>query len=126
MSEGIYNETYFSNDPTRKLEPGILYIVVLINRNTNLRTCVKIGITKGTSFRNAIKRSQGFTGYEIRIQKLIKGTIYEVWKLEKELHEKWAHRKYTSDTKFGGHTELFELSTLPEILKDLSNIKNLS
>lgn len=126
MSEGIYNETYFANDTGRMHEPGLLYIVVLVNKSSQARECVKIGITKGTNFKDAIKRSNGFKGYEIRIQKLVKGTIYDVWKLEKYLHNKFIEYKYTSLTRFGGHTELFTLDTLPKILQEISNAKNIT
>ena len=121
---GVYNQTYFQNSETRKLPQGLLYIIVLVEKKSQKRVCVKIGITKGTSFKDAIKRSNGFTGYEIRIQKLIKDSIYNVWLLEQLLHDKFKDRQYTAPAKFGGHTELFLLETLPEILQEISSIKN--
>jgi len=107
--KGIYNATYFKNNPEEKEEPGILYCVVLVNRKTMQRECLKIGIAKGTSFKNVIKRSGGFKGYDIRIQKTYIDTLYEVWKLEQLLHEHFKEYKYTPSITFGGHTECFEL-----------------
>lgn len=119
MSIGGYNPTYFNNHPEAAQSPGVLYVVVLVNKATFEREAVKIGITKGTNFRDAIKRSLGFKGYEIRIQKLVQGTLEEVFYLEQYLHELWQDEKYNPKLKFGGHTECFNISALPEILKSI-------
>jgi len=108
MSLGIYNETYFRNNPEEKDVPGILYCVVLVNKASFERECIKIGITKGATFRNIIKRSMGFKGYEIRIQKTYRDTLYNVWKLEQQLHEEFREYTYRPDNRFGGWTECFE------------------
>lgn len=121
MSIGGYNPTFFANHPEKADEPGVLYCVVLVNKRTFEREAVKIGITKGTNFRDAIKRSLGFTGYEIRIQKLVQGTLEEVFYLEQYLHELWLDEKYKPTQKFGGHTECFNIAALPEILKTIPN-----
>jgi hypothetical protein len=71
--------------------------------------CIKIGITQGTANRDVLKRAMGFKGYEVRVQKLVHGTLEEVYYLEEYLHELWSHKKYKSPWSFGGHTELFEL-----------------
>lgn len=126
MSEGIYNKTYFDNDHSRRLLPGLLYVVVLVNKKTNIRECVKIGIAKGTNYRHAIKRANGFDGYEIRIQKLCYGTIYEMWKLEQHMHNIFDNNRYTASKRFGGHTELFALEVLPDILQEISKAKNIT
>lgn len=112
-----YNSTSFANDPDKANSPGILYIIVLVNKRTFERECVKIGITKGNSFKDAVKRSAGFTGYEIRIQKLIKGTLEEVYNLEQTLHQEYSEFKFKPSHKFGGHTECFELEILSPLLK---------
>ena len=115
MSLGIYNESYFKNNPTEKDVPGILYCVVLVNRKTFQRECLKIGIAKGTSFKDVVKRSKGFTGYDLRIQRTYTDSLYNVWKLEQALHQQFKAHKHTAAHKFGGHTELFKI--LPEIIQ---------
>lgn len=117
MSKGIYNPTYFLNNPEDCSLPAILYCVILVNKKTHKRECIKIGITKGTSFKNVIARSSGFTGYEIRVQKLVYGTLEEIYYLEQMLHEQWQDFKYKSSHKFGGHSELFEIKD--EIIKSI-------
>ncbi len=117
MSKGIYNETYFKNNPEECDIPAILYCVILVDKATSRRECIKIGIAKGTSFRDAIKRSAGFKGYEIRIQKLVKGGLEEIYYLEQYLHELWQDYKYKSNRVFGGHTELFEIND--QIIKSI-------
>lgn len=116
-SKGIYNETLFKRNPEVANAPGVLYCVVLVERATGTRACIKIGITKGTSNRSVIERSAGFKGYEVRVQKIVKGTLEEVYHLEQWLHELWAHKKYKSPWKFGGHTELFEIDD--EIIRSI-------
>lgn len=107
---GIYNETYFKNNPQEAEVPGILYCVVLVNKHTFERECLKIGITKGTSFKNVAKRSRGFKNYDIRIQKTYADTLYNVWVLEQALHEEFKEYKFKPSHKFGGHTECFQLN----------------
>jgi len=106
---GVYNETYFKNRPDIAEAPGILYCVVLVNKKTLKRECLKIGIAKGTNFKDIIKRSKGFTNYDIRIQKTYVDTLYNVWNLEQFLHTHFAEYKYKPSEKFGGHTECFEI-----------------
>lgn len=119
MSVGKYNPTFFANNPDIAKQPGLLYCVVLVNKVTMQREAVKIGITKGTSFRDTIKRSLGFKGYDIRIQKLVTGTLEEVFYLEQYLHELWSEHKYVPMQNFGGWTECFNISVLPDIIKSI-------
>lgn len=119
MSKGIYNTTYFKNNPEDSQLDGILYCVVLVNKTTFERECVKIGIAKGKDWRHVIKRAGGFKGYEIRIQKVVQGPLEEIFYLEQYLHELWQDFRYTESLKFGGWTELFQISKLPEILKSI-------
>lgn len=119
MAKGIYNPTYFKNHPEECNIDAILYVVVLVNKATNVRESVKIGITKGTSWKNAIKRAGGFTGYDIRIQKIVKGKLEDIYYLEEYLHELWQDYRYYDSHKFGGHSELFQLSKLSEILSSI-------
>lgn len=114
---GFYCEKFFENNPEAGRQPGILYCVVLVNKQTQERVCIKLGITKGTSNKDVISRTSHFTGYETRIQKIVKGTLEEVYYLEQYLHELWGHRKYTSPWKFGGYSELFELDD--EIIRSI-------
>ena len=109
MSKGIYNEKYFYNHPEECDVEAVLYCVVLVSKSTMKRECIKIGIAKGRNWKDVIRRSNGFKGYEIRIQKVVHGPLEEIYYLEQYLHELWSHKKYTSAWKFGGHTELFEL-----------------
>ena len=116
---GYYSEAFFKNNPEAGNLPGLLYCVVLVNKKTDQRTCVKIGIAKGTSNRDVLKRAGHFNGYEVRVQKVVKGRLEDIYYLEQYLHELWSDYKYTSEWKFGGHSELFEISKLPEILKSI-------
>ncbi len=119
MSLGGYNPTYFANHPEVASQPGVLYCVILVDKDTGEREAIKIGITKGTNFRDAIRRSNGFKVYEIRIQKLVKGTLEEVFYLEQYLHELHAEERYKPKRLFGGHTECFNISALQKILKSI-------
>lgn len=120
MSKGIYNSTYFLNNPEECSKEAVLYVVVLVNKKTQARECVKIGITKGRNWQAAIKRSRGFSGFDIRIQKIVEGPLEEVFYLEDYLHELWSEYKYTlSEGHFGGHTELFQLDKLKDILASI-------
>jgi len=119
MSKGIYNPKYFENHPDEANLDAILYVVVLVNQTTDLRECVKIGITKGRNWKDAIKRAGGFKGYDIRIQKIIPGKLEEIYYLEEYLHELWIDHRYHGASKFGGWTELFSIDKLSEILASI-------
>lgn len=121
MSKGIYNPTFFKNHPEEASTEAILYIVVLVNKVSMKRECVKIGITKGRNWKDAIRRSGGFKGYEIRIQKTIPGKLEDIYYLEDYLHELWQDHRYYGSHKFGGHTELFHIDKLSEILASVPN-----
>jgi len=110
MSKGVYNDTYFKNHPEECNKPGLLYCVVLVHKATNIRECLKIGITQGSTWKDALKRSSGFGPYEARIQKTVAGTLYDVYKLEQYLHECWADLKYLPKEQFGGWQECFEIN----------------
>ena len=114
---GIYNETFFQNHPQEASGPGVLYCVVLVNKTTHERECIKIGIAYGKNWKDVLRRSRGFTGYEIRIQKVCHSTLYNVWKLEQELHEKFKHLKFKPTHKFGGYTECFQIDN--EIIRSV-------
>lgn len=111
---GVYNETFFSTRPEIASSPGILYCIILVNKNSLEREVLKIGIAKGKTWKDAVRRGFGFKGYDLRIQKIYSATLYEVWKLEQELHAKWKHKQKSPSIKFGGHTECFEIC--PEII----------
>lgn len=115
--KGLYNEKYFLNHPEEATIPAVLYCVILVNKRTMERQALKIGIAKGTAYRDVIKRAAGFTGYDLRIQKIVKGGLEEIYHLEQWLHEKWSHKRYYGSHKFGGHTELFEIDN--EIIKSI-------
>lgn len=105
----MYSRKWFEANPEEAERPGVLYCVVLVDRDTNKRECLKVGIASGKNWKDVLKRSQGFTGYDIRIQRTYADTIYNVWKIEQELHERFKEYKYTPTRKFGGYTELFEI-----------------
>lgn len=119
-----YNNTSFNNNPEKANSPGILYLVVLVNKLTHERECCKIGITKGKSWKDAVKRSRGFNGYELRIQKIVEGTLQQVYNLEQHLHEKYKSYKVTPSQDFGGKTECFDIYILKSVLKDLRELNN--
>ncbi|MEK9894881.1 MAG: GIY-YIG nuclease family protein [Burkholderiaceae bacterium] len=118
---GIYNQTYFRNNPWAKDQDGVLYCVVLVNKLTHERECLKIGIATGKNWKDVLRRSRGFAGYEIRIQKTYRDTIYNCWCLEQALHREYAKYSYKPKQKFGGHTECFELRT--EIIQAIPSKK---
>lgn len=118
---GGYNKTRFANNKELANSPGILYCIVLVNTETQQRECVKIGITKGTSNKNVLIRARGFKGYEPRIQKEVRGTLAQVFELEQKLHEQWKNFRYLDSLKFSGHTELFQIDKLQDILKSIPN-----
>lgn len=113
---GVYNQTYFNNHPSEQEREGVLYGVILVNQRTFERECIKVGIASGKDWRHVIKRSRGFKGYDLRIQRTYTDTIYQCWKWEQYLHEKFKDDSYKPKQKFGGHTECFKISSL--ILQD--------
>lgn len=106
---GIYNLTYFNNHPEEKDKDGVLYCVILVNKTTNKRECLKVGIAAGRNWKDVLRRSRGFNNYEIRIQKTYHDTLFNVWKLEQAIHEEFKKYRYKPSQKFGGHTECFEI-----------------
>ena len=117
MSKGIYNETYFKNHLEEASKEAVLYCVVLVEKKTQTRECIKIGIAKGRNWKDVIKRSGGFKGYELRIQKVVPGTLEEIFYLEQYLHDLWSHKRFKTTHKFGGYTECFELDD--EIIRSI-------
>lgn len=114
-----YNLTAFKNNPTLANSAGTLYVLVLVNSKTGQRECIKIGITKGSSYKAVTTRAKGFRKvYEHRVQKIVKGTLLYVYQLEQRLHEKFKDYQYTPE-KFGGHTECFDLSILKDVLDEI-------
>jgi hypothetical protein len=118
-----YNQTSFQNNQEKANSPGVLYVVVLVNKKTFERECIKIGITKGKTWKDAVKRAKGFDGYEIRIQKIVEGTLEEVYFLEQYLHEKYSEYRFDPMHKFGGKTECFNYSILKDVLEDIRKNK---
>ena len=116
MAGGIYNETYFRNYPEEKGVDGILYGIVLVNQLTWERETIKVGIAKGRTFKDTVKRSRGFTNYDIRIQRLWQGNLYDCWRFEQKLHNMYQKDRHKTEHKFGGHTECFSMDS--KILED--------
>lgn len=116
-SKGIYNPTYFQNHPEEALKEAVLYCVVLVNRKTFKREAIKIGIAKGRNWKDVIRRSRGFKGYDIRIQRVVTGTLEDIYYLEEFLHEMWSHKRLRPERQFSGWTECFEPDD--EIIKSI-------
>lgn len=106
---GIYNLTYFNNHPENAKKDGVLYCVVLVNKITHERECLKIGIASGKNWKDVLRRSKGFKNYDIRIQRTYSDTLFNVWKLEQALHSQFEEYSYTPEHFFGGWTECFEI-----------------
>jgi len=111
MSGGVYNQTFFDNHPWEKEKDGILYGIVLVNMTTWERETIKVGIAKGRTFKDAVKRGRGFTNYDIRIQRLWQGTIYDCWRWEQKLHKMFEKDRHKTQHHFGGHTECFSMNS---------------
>tara|TARA_Y100001951_G_C11286015_1_gene268729 strand:- start:535 stop:903 length:369 start_codon:yes stop_codon:yes gene_type:complete len=108
---GIYNETYFSTRPSERERDGVLYAVKLVNKKTWTSECLKVGIAAGKDWRHVVKRSYGFKGYDLRIQRTWHSTLYRVWQVEQELHKEFSDDRFKPTHKFGGHTECFKLDS---------------
>ena len=113
-----YNLTAFKNNPTLAKSSGTLYVLVLVNTKTGLRECIKIGITKGSSYKAVNIRAKGFGIYEHRVQKIVRGTLLYVYELEQRLHEQFKEHRSIPE-KVGGHTECFDLSILKDVLDEI-------
>jgi hypothetical protein len=111
VSGGVYNQTFFDNHPWEKEKDGILYGIVLVNMITWERETIKVGIAKGRTFKDAVKRGRGFTNYDIRIQRLWQGTIYDCWRWEQKLHKMFEKDRHKTQHHFGGHTECFSMDS---------------
>ena len=111
MAGGIYNQTYFNNYPEERERDGILYGIILVNTKTWERETIKAGIAKGTTFNDAGRRGRGFTNYDIRIQRLWQGNLYDCWRWEHKLHEMFKNDRHKTQHKFGGHTECFSMDS---------------
>ena len=109
---GGYSFTMFNNNPEKAAMPGVCYLVVLIDKESQEKIAYKIGITKGTSNKDVLKRMQGIKEYEARVLKIHKGTLLEVFTLEQQLHAKWGKYKTLPNKKFGGWHECFELNDM--------------
>lgn len=117
----MYSTKYFLDNPQIAQQPGLLYLIVLVNKQTLERECLKIGITKGTSNKDVITRGSQFRHYELRIQAVFKATLEEVYHLEQYLHEKHQKDRVKPKLKFGGHTECFSLGIFKEVLAEIKN-----
>lgn len=117
---GIYNNKYFINNPEKANSPGVLYLVALVNKDTNTRECLKIGITFGSTNKDILRRAQGFKGYEVRVLKMFTSTLLEVFNKEQILHTYWEKEQHVPNKKFGGWTELFNLND--DIIKHFPNV----
>jgi len=109
---GVYNETYFKKNPTRKLSPATFYVVD--GYIDKLEFC-KIGITTET-----IK--QRFSGKcEISDVLEIKTSLYNAWLLEcvilRQLNDSRFRYQNLRSQNFVGWTECFSRKQKNEIIK---------
>ena len=111
MDGCIDNQTYFNNYPEERERDGILYGIILVNTKTWERETIKVGIAKGRTFKDAVRRGRGFTNYDIRIQRLWQGNLYDCWRWEHKLHEMFKNDRHKTQHKFGGHTECFSMDS---------------
>ena len=111
MAGGIYNATYFKNYPEEKEQEGVLYGIVLVNKRTWERETIKVGIAKGRNWKDVIKRSRGFNGYDLRIQRTWHGSLYDCWRWEQQLHKEFENDRHKTEVHFGGHTECFSIQS---------------
>mgnify|MGYP001216684980 CR=1 FL=1 len=124
VAGGKYSETYFRNRPQEKDNPGVLYLMKLNNPETGEKF-VKVGIAKarkGKTGKGTLQRGVSGDNYsqdyrQVRVREWF-GTIYECWKYEQELHEKYKAESYKPSSKFGGHTECFNYESLIKINQD--------
>lgn len=98
-------------DRNKREDPGVLYGVVLVNKKTFKRECIKVGIASGKDWRHVVKRSYGFKGYDLRIQRTWSSTLYKCWIREQILHRQFADDRFEPTHKFGGHTECFNIDS---------------
>jgi hypothetical protein len=112
---GVYNTTSFEQMP-RRTKPGVLYVVELFD---GYETCLKVGITT----RTIEQRYSGnkSAGYAVRPLLTAKGTIYDVWQLEKEIQRTHSDHAYTPKHAFEGHTECFKPTALLDICEHVDN-----
>ena len=83
----------------------------LVNKKTFERECIKVGIAAGKDWRHVVKRSYGFKGYDLRIQRTWSSTLYRVWEVEQSLHKEYENDRFQPSHKFGGHTECFNINS---------------
>lgn len=117
---GGYSLTFFENNPDIANSPGICYLVVLVDKESHKKIGYKIGITKGSTNKDVLKRAKGISPYEVRVLKFEKGTLIDMFILEQKLHSKWRNYKLVPDKAFGGMQECFELNDI--ILKTFPKI----
>lgn len=93
-----------------KNKPGILYIAKLHN---DLDSFIKVGITSNS----LLQRNPSAGKYRVEKILEIKDNPDKIFDLETLLHEQLAEYKYQPLIEFGGHTECYNKSVLPEIQK---------
>lgn len=111
--KGIYNETYFKNNPDKKILPAIFYVVD--SHINDIKFC-KIGVTIET----VKQRFSGKCAIDDKIE--VKTKLYDAWLLEhtilKQLKAaRWRYKNLRS-INFHGWTECFSMN----LKKDIVNI----
>lgn len=86
---------------------------------------IKVGIAKGRkgkTGRGTLQRGVSGDFYspqyrQMRVREWF-GPIYDCWKMEQAIHEKYKEDSYKPSIKFGGHTECFNFECLLKINQD--------
>jgi len=111
-SGGTYSEWYFENNPYKKNQAAIFYI---INMKSETEEFIKIGITiKSAHFRFRSPSKNG--GYKYSVIKEIKMPLYDAWKIEQEILSNFKEDKYMPENYFPGHLECLDKNSLNIIM----------
>jgi hypothetical protein len=115
---GVYNETFFSNNPEKKNLPAIFYVVD--GKIGGIQFC-KIGVT----IKTVKQRFSGKCGIDDKIE--IATNLYDAWKMECEVLTKLNDSRFRYQNLrtagFIGWTECFSLNLKKDILNIVENFE---
>lgn len=116
---GGLNEADFSRHPEKKYLPATLYLLEMREASGSF---AKIGITTKTVKQRYAYRKQ-FGHLTINELRTISGSQYEVWKAEQTIKLTHCKMNFVPMIPFGGDTECFQLSVVPEILAYMDRLE---
>lgn len=105
--QGGITATYFINNPERKYDSAILYLIKIIESDKQV---IKIGITT----RTITQRYKDENIIYMMLKEYVT-TLYDAYTIEQSVLEQFANKKVIPKTRFGGWTECFPSSMLQEI-----------